>query len=303
MFRFLLATLIVVALHSATPAQPDPKKALVTKVYDLKSIIGERSKSSGVADADAVIRMIIEHIPVGELKPGTDGPQIVERDGGKLEVRVAAKAQGEIADLMEALTRLADVAVDVKADVIELDPAAFDKLLKALPKGKAGSPVLTAVQEFDDKLLAGGRKVQTSAARFTNGGEATLSARQSVLTFHQQVANAKPHGAPEFVKEGFKLVGVPVVSADRRSVRFKVTERSAAVTGVRKRDLGEIGGQKLVAETPELEDLGATGSATVADGGTLLFRLAYAPKDKVWVVVLRPAIHIQAEEDARKPGK
>src|SRR5205823_13777807 len=111
------------------------------------------------------------------------------------------------------------------------------------------------------------------------------------------VAVAKPEPNPQFVKEGFKLVAVPVVSADRRFVRFKLTEQSAAVLGIRKRELGEVGGKTIVAESLELEDLGSTGSAVVADGGTLLFRLAYAPKDKAWVVVLHPTIFIQAEED------
>ena len=42
------------------------------------------------------------------------------------------------------------------------------------------------------------------------------------------------------------------------------------------------------------------GLARVADGGTLIFKLAYAPKDKLWVVVLHPTIFIQAEEDVLK---
>ncbi len=40
-------------------------------------------------------------------------------------------------------------------------------------------------------------------------------------------------------------------------------------------------GERVVMRSLETNDLGATGSASVADGGTLVFRLAYAPKDKV----------------------
>jgi hypothetical protein len=133
-----------------------------------------------------------------------------------------------------------------------------------------------------------------------NGVEASLSTRQSVVTFRNQLVNDKPTEAPQFVKEGFKLVGLPIVSADRRFVRFKLTEQSTTITGMRTRELGEVKGQKFVAQSPDVEDLGATGSAVVADGGTMLFRLAYAPKDKVWVVVLKPTIFIQAEEDELK---
>ncbi len=283
-------------------------------MYDIKPLLGERGKASGVADADAIIKTIFDANLLRELKPGTDGPQVIERDGGKLEVRAPAKVQGEIKDLLDALARLQDVAVDVKADVIELDAAAYEKLVKATPNGKTKPPVLFATgAEFEEKdepswkalpemnkVLKTGRVVQSSGARFVNGAEATVCARQSVVTFHNHIVNDKSHEPPQFVKEGFKLIGTPVVSADRRFVRFKLTEQSTAVTGMRTRELGEVKGQKIVAQTLDTEDLGATGSAVVADGGTALFRLAYAPKDKVWVVVLKPTIFIQSEEDELK---
>jgi hypothetical protein len=209
------------------------------------------------------------------------------------------------------------LAVDVKADVIELDAATFEKLLQALPKvGRGKGPVLYAsgeeiegkdgpainkAMEETNKVLKSGRVVQTSSDRFVNGVEAALSARQSVVTFHSQINNNKAVGLPQFVKEGFKLVGLPVVSADRRFVRFKLTEQSSVVTRIKKVDGGEpVAKQHLVLQSAETDDLGATGSAVIADGGTALFRLAYAPKDKVWVVVLKSTIYIQAEEDAKK---
>ncbi len=316
----LFAFALMVGPLSAQPApKPVDDKALVTKVYNIKPLIGERGKASGVADSDAVVKLILETISLGEMKPGTDGPQIIERDGGKLEVRATAKVQGEVKDLLDAIERLQDLAIDVKADVIELDAASYEKLAKTLPqpKGKT-SPVLFATgaefEEKDDpawkalaetnKILKAGRVVQTSSGRFVNGAEATISARRTVVTFSPLPADVIPVGAkadnPLFVKEGFGLVAVPVVSADRRFVRFKLTEQSTVITGVKKRELGEIKGQKIVMQTLETEDLGATGSGVVADGGTLLFRLAYAPKDKVWVVVLKPTIFIQAEEDEIK---
>lgn len=316
---FCSALVALAVLAGGLAAQPAPKSAddakLVTAVYDIKPLLGDRGKTSGIADADAIIKTIFDTNLLHALKPGTDGPQIVVRDGGRLEVRAPAKVQAEIKDLLDAIARLQDVAVDVKADVYELDPAAYEALVKAVPKGTAKPPVLFATgEEVEGKdapavdkatkemsrVLKAGRVVQTSSGRFVNGAEASLSARQSVATFHTHVVNDKPAEAPQFVKEGFKLIGTPVVSADRRFVRLKLTEQSVAVSGVRTRELGEVKGQKIVAQSLETADLGATGSAVVADGGTALFRLAYAPKDKVWVVVLKPAIFIQSEEDELK---
>jgi hypothetical protein len=319
---------LVFALTVGVAAQPDPKKAddkkLVTKTYNIKPLIGERGKASGLADADAVLKLLFQSIPqLRDLQAGGDGPQIVERDGGKLEIRATEARHEEIKDLLTALERLQDLAIDVTAKVIELDAEGYAKLVKARPKGKTKPPVLSATgEEFEEKdaardkaveevnkILKAGRVVQTSSGRFVNGAEATVSARRTIVTVDNtrvaEALGAKPTSPdPMFVKEGFSLVAVPVVSADRRFVRFKLTEQSTVISGVKKRDFGEIAGQKVVYQTPETEDLGSTGSATVADGGTLIFKLAYAPKDKVWVVVLHPTIFIQAEEDIlKKEGK
>jgi hypothetical protein len=316
----LLVLMFVFAAGTVT-GQPDPKKVddkkLVTRVYNLKPLIGDGAKASGVAvqDSDAVIKLIFETLPqFVELKP--DGRQIVERDGTRLEIRATAKDHDEVKDLLEAIQRLQDIAIDVNVDVIELDAAAFDKLVKALPKegrGKSGSPVLTAtneeIEEKEDpaiskafgevsKILRAGRVVHTSSGRFANGATATLSARQSVVTYYPGTVNDKPNGALQFVKEGFKLVGLPVVSGDRRFVRLKLTEQSVVLTRIKKVEFGEVvKDQKLVWQTAETEDVGCTGSANIADGGTALFRLAYAPKDKVWVVVVKPRIYIPGEEE------
>jgi hypothetical protein len=322
MLRNLLAVAVMVAFAGSLAAQPDPKKpdpkTLVTKVYDLKPLLGEKGKAGGLGETDAVLKVIFETIPaLRELKPGADGPQLVERDNGKLEVRATAATHQELKDLIEALTRINDLKIDVQAVVYEFDTATFDKLAKALPRvgrGRPGAAILFASgEEFDkeevvkeaekalagmNKILKAARQVQKSEGRFPNGAESTLSVRQSVVAF--QAHEGMEGEPPQFVKEGFRLSGVLVASADRRFVRMSLTEKSAFRTGIRKRELGEEMGVKIVAQSPELEDAGGSSSAVVADGGTAIFRLAYAPKDKVWVVVLQPRIYIQAEQDEIK---
>jgi hypothetical protein len=319
--RTLLSAAVVFVLVGTILAEEQPAPPLVTKTYDLKPILNAKSRPADLTDTDSVIRLILQTLRVGELKP--DGAYLIERENGLLEVRTTAGVHDEIKDLLDALQRLTDIAIDVKADVIEFDPAPFEKLLEVIPKpvrGRSGSPVLLATgEELEDreptaeerkafaevnKILKAGRTVQTSTARFANGVEATLSARQSVVPYTNRPAaefvGAKPLDNPQYLKDGFRLAGLPVVSADRRFVRFRLTEQSTVVVGIKERVLAEVNGEKIVVRSPEMEDLGATGSAVVADGGTLLFRLAYAPKGKVWVVVLHPRLFIQAEEDAIK---
>lgn len=304
------------------PQKPDDKK-LVTRVYNLRPILGERGKASGVADVDAVIKLIFETVPLPKPEAGVDGTQLIELDGGKLEVRATEKIQGEIKDLLDAIERLQDVAIDLKTTVIEFDTAGYEKLVKSLAKakGKVGPVLVATGEELEgkeapdiekalaeaSKILKTGRVVQSSEARFVNGVEVTISARRVVVpytTVPGAITVGNKADYPLFMKEGFGLVALPVVSADRRFVRFKLTEQSTVITGIKKREFGEVGGKPIIAQSPVIEDLGATGSAVVADGGTAIFRLAYAPKDKVWVVVLKPIIFIQSEEDElKKQGK
>lgn len=306
MARNLFAAVAVMAAVGSALAQVAPKedKSLVTTTYDLKPVLGAKAVASGLADADAVVKLFLETLPdLRDLKPGTAGPQLVVRDGTKLEVRATAKTQDEVKDLLEALARLADVVVDIKAEVIEI-PAGFwfDQNLK--PMWKTASPIAAWSLAADALDANNSRVVQKSDGRFVNGAGTTVSSRQTVLTYYPNQGGVKPPaGPPEFVTEGFTLVGTPVVSADRRFVRLKLTEQSVAVVGMKQRELGAVGDQKIVVTSPDLADLGATGSVVVDDGGAVAFRLAYAPKDKVWVVVLRPTIFIQAEEDERKGKK
>jgi hypothetical protein len=328
--KLTFLALAMALLTGNVTAQPDPKpdpkkvddKKLVTKVYNIKPLLGARGKATKIGNADAVVELIFQAIPaMRDLKQGADGPQIIERDGGKLEVRTTEKIHEEVKDLIGALERLQDVAIDVTAEVLEFDAATYAKLVKALPKGKAKPPVLLAtgeeLEQADpardkawaemNKILKTGRVVQTSSGRFFNGVEATVSARRTLVTFSEApraIRAAHQTDKPLVAKEGFGLTALPVVSADRRFVRFKLTEQSTVITGMKKRDFGEIAGERVVLQSPETEDFGATGSAVVADGGTLIFRLAYAPKDKVWVVVLAPRLWIQAEQDElNKQGK
>lgn len=324
--KLLPAIVLLVAAGFASaqpaPAKPDPDK-LVTRTYDLKPLLTQHSRPGDLPDADAVVRLILQSVQTGELKTGGNGPQIVVRDNGRLEVRATERVHGDVKDLLDALERLADLAVDVTADVIELDRPAAEKLWKVLPKpakGKADGPVVPFGSTEEDegkepppevkkaaaeasKILKAGKVIQTSTGRYANGAEAVVSARQVVVPYTNHPA-AKPAGGPVadplFVKEGFRLSAQLVVSADRRFVRLKLTEQAAEVVGERKRQFGELNGKPLVATSPDVAEYGHSGTAEVPDGGSVLFKLDYAPKDKVWVVVLRPTIFIQAEQDEHK---
>jgi hypothetical protein len=316
MIRTLFAAMALVGSSGMVPCAPIPdeiKPKAVVKTYDLKPILGDKCATTKMSDADAVVRLILETVKVGDLKPGTSGPQLVIRDGTKLEVTASEKVHGEIKGLVEALERLADLAIDIKTEVIELDPKAAEKLVEALPKpekGKPQSPVLFGTNNQDEeevlaeanKVLKTGKVIQACAARYANGIEVGLASRHAIATYSPTLdAGRKPTAPLQCVKDGFALSAFPLVTADRRFVRVKLTEQSTIFHGLKEREIRGFGDAFMETRvSADVSDVGTTGSATVADGGTLLFKLAYAPKDKVWVVVVQPTIFIQAEEDALK---
>ena len=135
--------------------------------------------------------------------------------------------------------------------------------------------------------------MQTVTCRLANGAEGALSVRLSLMTVRTDAAGTRP-----YIKEGFKFTGRPTASADRRTLRLKLTEQSVAVIRANEAEGGGAEKQPdLGAQPAEVKYLGATSSTVVADGGTVIFRLAYAPKDKVWVVAIRPTIVVAAEEE------
>ncbi len=311
--KSLSLPLAFVLFTGTANAKPLEDEKLVTKTYDVSRVLGEMAKGQKAPDTDALLKVLFDAIP--QLRPGeldANGPQIIERENGQLEIRASAELHNEVKDLITALERLHDLTIEVKTEVIELDVAAFEKYQKALPKanrGKAGSPVVFVTGErFEEnrpnaaeqkaledanKILKSGRVVQTSSGRFANGRESTFAARLTVSNFSNDGGNAE---TAQFIKEGFKLIGLPIASADRRTMRLKLTEQSVAFVRTKRAAVGELAGQPIVGQSPETEDLGTTGSTFVTDEGAAVFRFAYAPKDKVWVAVVKPKIVVPVED-------
>ena len=51
------------AVGQTAPKQPDDKR-LVTRVYNIKPLFGERGKAMDLAGADAIIKFILQNVPL-----------------------------------------------------------------------------------------------------------------------------------------------------------------------------------------------------------------------------------------------
>ena len=141
-----------------------------------------------------------------------------------------------------------------------------------------------------DKIVKFGKIIQTSEGRFANGTESTVSARQTVFTYHPQ-----PAAPANLDKAGYRLIALFAISGDHHSLRARLMEQSAELMGMKKRDFGGF-----TAISPDMAEYGRLATVEVEDGGAILFKLNYAPKDKVWLVMLRPKIYFPADEKPKK---
>ncbi|HEY1187514.1 MAG TPA: hypothetical protein VGE74_07635, partial [Gemmata sp.] len=79
-FSLSVAFVLVASSASAQPApKPGDDKKLITKVYSVLGIVGDRRAGGGLDDTDALMKLILETISIGEPKADGAGPQLVER--------------------------------------------------------------------------------------------------------------------------------------------------------------------------------------------------------------------------------
>jgi hypothetical protein len=92
------------------------------------------------------------------------------------------------------------------------------------------------------------------------------------------------------------------VSADRRSIQLKMSQKATELREiVKKTILDPDTKKKEQVESPRLESSSTTGEGEVDDGTALLIPVGYRSQtakadDRVWVLLLRPIIYIEAEE-------
>ncbi len=290
---------------------------VTSKNYNLRKALSAKGMQRKATDMDGVVRLILQQTSLKKLTGAENEPRIIEIDRFNLEIRATAKAHAEITGLLQTLEGVADLAIDIRVELIEIDPAEFEKTVKPLlvqTTGRTDSPLFnlrtatdvdaaTTSQHAADRILKAGKLLQKSTERYTNGIATTFSKRHLLSTYKLHEAEKQQVSETHVMKEGYQLVGIAECSTDRRVVRLKLTEQAAELVHMKERKIeglgaaGVLGMQQL---GPEIAEYGSTGSLDVDDGGAVMFRLAYTTSSKIWVVILRPIIFIQAEENARK---
>jgi hypothetical protein len=223
-------------------------------------------------------------------------------DGTRLAVRASIHNQDGIADTLESLRRMSDTAVFMNARLYEVDRDFYRKNVVPLFDDKR--PAIVALDDAFLKKIVSHKLIRESEDRKLRPSEKSLFlSRHRVFYF---VAALKEMG----VRMGTGQAGVsfevrPLVSADRRYLRLHITQRVAQLVGIDKtKVLDPATGEDVEIEAPNVRKSSWTRTIQIPDAGAILMPVSYRPAgdDRVWLLVARPYIWIEAEEKERGPG-
>lgn len=277
----------------------DVVKEMPLLLPDLKKYSGDVYQNvKGRDGAQLLVRFLMNEV---ELRPWES---IQIRNGVRLSVFASFSRQREIADQIDMLRRLADVAVVMNARLYEVDRAFFTKHVAPLfakQKDSDERPVVVAIDgPLLERLIAHKHVAESEEIKIRPGTDAAFLSLHSVFRFS---------GGPVPEKDGRTMTGTgltgvsfevrPLVSPDRRHLRLQITQKTAELAG-----LAKINAQ---VEAPDLRGTSVTGTAQIMDGVPILMPVDHPPvakkgEDKVRLLVARPVIWIEEEVKEIKAG-
>jgi hypothetical protein len=308
-----------------------PARARYVAGYDIRSLVEKPDPALAVAlenisghptmKAAQIVQTVVGSLGWGHgTLPGGEREAIQILNGTRLVIRATAAEHAQIDELLAALRRLDDLAVTVQARLYEVDEAFYTRLKNArrVPLEELEKQVLDGNPPGDDlfKLLAKQPLVQTGDAITvdTRREVGLLSRQQSVLCLPSPAQVARGDKGPQIVVEGVAFLGRVSVSADRRYVQIKLTEKSTTIQDIDKvkapawhllekqlegADV-QAAAKEAVSEVALLREATSTQSLEIPDGGSMLIPVNYRPaalqkKGRWWVLALSPRILIEDE--------
>ena len=304
--------------------QPDgvvvttPQRAVVTMGYDVREIVeflprlprdsvvvpdtGPSRKP--LAGSAGLMEMITD---VMNLQPW-EAIRIV--NDSRLIVDMCPRRHEEVGELLEALRRLADTSVYMNARLYEVDRAFFTKHVVPLLAKNKGENELPAAVPIDGNLLktvvAQMLLLESDDMKIWPGQKAVFLSFQNMFRFNPGRASDDRTAGIGF--EGLTFDVRPQVSPDRRFLRLQITQTTNQLIGIGKAKILDVTtGKDVEVESPNLRKSTRSGATQVADGAPVLIPVDYRPtgkagNGKVWVVVARPVIWIEAEAAERRQG-
>ena len=292
----LVAAIVLPGRTSAQPATPTREV-----VYDIRDLAGKR-------DLTKVAQV------VQRLTAAVETESIDVLNGTRLVIRATDKQHAQIIEVLQALRRRADLAVLVRADLYEVDEAFYTKLKnvrrvdpeeleRQFLAGTAPKSELWPMIDKQKPLLV------CEEIKLDNGGQAGLLSRHRAVSFLPSPERAR-RGDKErqTLLEGVSFLAAVQVTADRRYVRVKLTEKATEVQDAYKMRVFDPMDTEVQAEVPFVRESTQAQTLQIADGGSILINVQYRPRSvqegqRRWVLAITTRIFIQEEEDEIRRGK
>jgi len=298
-----------------------PERTLSVRAYDIADLVEKPAavrhlsgfaapptqKAPGDIEqrAEELVQTLVS--AVSDYRSNTaiaDRETIQVLNGRRLLIQTTRDKHAQIEELLDALRRLGDLTVFVSAQLYEVDDGTYKKIENA----RRSSPREQEEKAAAEKGAAEKPLVKKENLVLANNVELDVSIPAALLSRHQVVdllpsleQAIRGETGRQAIFEGISFLGQVAVSADRRSVRLRLTEKAG--------EIQEICGGKLTkpvrnvegAESALVKETSQSQVLEIADGGSMLVAVQHRPralraKDRWWVLVLTPRIHIPAEE-------
>jgi hypothetical protein len=297
----------------STPKKEESDRRLTTTTYEVADLLDKAESwnpSGRDKDPTAALARVIMTVNPDLWRAKEDPATLAVVNGTRMEIRTTPGHHEEIAQMLRALRRMADVSVIVHSQFYEVDRDFYKKEVE--PKLAKSWAVPAAGEDVWEKELSRrGEKVRGGKVMAANGKEtALLSLREAALLRTRPAAREVfDDGGFEAVLSGVSFQALPVVSADRRFVRLRLVRQVTELVEVRKEKARVPGTDKeTTVEVPVLAEAATTTTLKLEDGQALLVQVPYQPRavrerGRVLVLLVRPEIYILEEATERAGNK
>lgn len=240
-------------------------------------------------------------------------------NGARLVVVASLGRQEEIVAVLQALRAYADLAVVMNARLFEVDREFYAKNVAPTLAKEKDAEAPPSVQTIDGPLfkkIAQQKLVATSDFEKIEPGKLTgFLSKQCVFRYDagpSLESNVEKRGAIRKIigtgLSGIRFEVLPLISPDRRYLRLEITQKSAQFVGIDKTKVLDMAtGKQFEVESPNVRKSSVSGTVQIPDFGAILMLVAYQPPgkdgdDRVWLLLARPFIWIEAEMEERRRG-
>jgi hypothetical protein len=309
----------------STSAPNTPTGAVHAATYDIGDLVEHSARRKAIQRAATIVQTLVGD---RDRLPGKQEELSIEvRNGTKLSVRASARGHIQVQEVLQALRRVADLSVILRAQLYEVDNTFYTRLksTKRVPLDEAEKQFLAGKAPKDElfKILEKLSPVQVGDdPKVKDGSEMQLLSRHDVITClpnpHEIMKLVGQGPAPnQTVLEGVAFPARVQVTPDRRFVRLTLTQKATELEALWKFKVateGLMGAERVGAdakdwnaEIPLVLESTDTRQLEIPDGGSILVPVSYRPlslkdKNRWWVLSITPRIVIEEEEQQIRQG-